>query len=82
MLYGWQVVIALICIFVPTPLAACLITFYKPKKIYKVQYLRIGLYRVQVTTYVKARSIMDIQRQLDKKEAPYDVEILSVEVVI
>lgn len=54
---------------------------YRPKKTYKVRYVRIGFARSEHIAYIKAKDIVDIQKQLDKKENPWDVHILSVEVV-
>lgn len=54
---------------------------YVPKKTYKVRYARIGFARSEHIVFLKARDIVDIQRQLDKKESPWDVHLLSVEVV-
>ena len=54
---------------------------YKPKKTYKVHYARIGLVRSEHIVYIKAKDIVDIQKQLDKRESPWDTHILSVEVV-
>lgn len=54
---------------------------YTPKKTYKVRYLRIGLCRTELTTFIKAKGIADIQKQLNTKEAPWDVCILSVEAI-
>ena len=54
---------------------------YTPKKTYKVRYLRIGFCRTELTTFLKARDIVDIQKQLSEKESPWDVCLLSVEVV-
>ena len=53
---------------------------YRPKKIYKVRYARIGLTRSEHITYLKAKDIVDIQQQLDKKESPWEVHLLYVEV--
>lgn len=52
---------------------------YTPKHIYKVHYVRIGLCRSEHITYIKARNIADIQRQLEEKHDPWDIRILSVE---
>lgn len=52
---------------------------YSPKHIYKVHYVRIGLCRSEHTTFIKARNIADIQRQLEEKHAPWDIHIISVE---
>ena len=54
---------------------------YTPKKTYKVRYLRFGLCRTELTTFIKAKDIADIQKQLNIKEAPLDVCILSVEAI-
>lgn len=54
---------------------------YTPKKTYRVKYLRIGLCRTECAVFMKARSLVEIQRKLDKKESPWDVRIISVEVV-
>ena len=54
---------------------------YTPKKTYKVRYLRVGFCRTELTTFLKARDIVDIQKQLEAKENPLDVYLLSVEVV-
>lgn len=73
----WLIVIVL-CALMAFSLS-CLA--YTPKKIYKVRYLRDGFCRVELTTFLKARDIVDIQKQLNKKESPWDVYLLSVEVV-
>lgn len=52
---------------------------YTPKHIYKVHYVRIGFCRSEHITYIKAKNIADIQRQLEEKHSPWDVRILSVE---
>lgn len=52
---------------------------YTPKHIYKVHYVRIGLCRSEHITYIKARNVADIQRQLEEKHDPWDIRILSVE---
>ena len=52
---------------------------YKPKHIYKVRYVRIGFCRSEHYTFIKARNIADIQRQLEEKHAPWDIHIISVE---
>ena len=54
---------------------------YTPKKTYKVRYLRVGFCRTELTTFLKARDIVDIQKQLETKEKPWDIYLLSVEVV-
>jgi hypothetical protein len=54
---------------------------YTPKKLYKVCYLQIGFCRKELTVFLRARNLADIQKQLDKREAPCDVVILSVEIV-
>ena len=54
---------------------------YTPKKTYRVKYLRIGFCRTECVVFMKARSLVEIQRKLDKKESPWDVRITSVEVV-
>ena len=54
---------------------------YTPKKTYKVRYLRAGFCRTELTTFLKARDIVDIQKQLENKERPWDIYLLSVEVV-
>lgn len=68
MLYGWQAVIAIICIFVPIPLATCLIAFYEPKKTYLIDWYLDGLPEfVYGTDIVKARSIDKAWRKVQKK---------------
>ena len=52
---------------------------YGPKHIYKVRYVKIGLCRSELCTFIKARNIADIQRQLEEKHAPWDIYIISVE---
>ena len=52
---------------------------YSPKHIYKVHYIRTGLCRSEHWTFIKARNIADIQRQLEKKHDPWDIYIISVE---
>lgn len=52
---------------------------YSPKSIYKVHYVRIGFCRSEHCTFIKARNIADIQRQLEEKHAPWDIHIISVE---
>ena len=52
---------------------------YKPKRIYKVRYVRIGFCRSEHCTFIKARNIADIQQQLEKKHEPWDIYIISVE---
>ena len=52
---------------------------YSPKHIYKVHYVRIGFCRSELCTFIKARNIADIQRQLEEKHAPWDIHIISVE---
>ena len=54
---------------------------YTPKKTYRVKYLRIGFCRTECVVLMKARSLVEIQRKLDKKESPWDVRITSVEAV-
>ena len=54
---------------------------YTPKKLYKVHYLRLGLCRTELSVFLRAKNLTDIQKQLDKKESPWDVVILSVEVI-
>ena len=54
---------------------------YTPKRLYKVRYLRLGLCRTELSVFLKAKDIVDIQKQLDKKEAPWDFVILSVEAI-
>ena len=54
---------------------------YTPKKLYKVRYLRLGFCRTELNAFLRAKNLADIQKQLDKKETPWDVVILSVEVV-
>ena len=71
----WGIIIIL-CGFMAFSL---FILAYKPKKTYKVRYVRISLRRTELTTFLKARDITDIQKQLNTKEAPWDVHILSVE---
>ena len=73
----WGIVIIL-CGFMTFSL---FILAYRPKKTYKVHYVRIGFARSEHIVYIKAKDIVDIQKQLDKKEHPWDVYILSVEVV-
>lgn len=52
---------------------------YTPKRIYKVRYVRIGFCRSEHCTFIKAKNIADIQRQLEEKHDPWDIYILSVE---
>lgn len=52
---------------------------YTPKHIYKVHYVKIGFCRSEHCTFIKARNIADIQRQLEEKHAPWDIHIISVE---
>lgn len=52
---------------------------YSPKHIYKVRYTKVGLYQSELCTFIKARNIADIQRQLEEKHAPWDIHIISVE---
>lgn len=52
---------------------------YTPKHIYKVRYARYGFSRSEHITYLKARNIADIQKQLEEKESPWDIRILFVE---
>lgn len=54
---------------------------YTPKRLYKVHYLRLGFCRTELSIFLKAKNLADIQKQLNKKEAPWDVIILSAEVV-
>jgi hypothetical protein len=66
MLYGWQAVIAIICIFVPIPLATCLIAFYRPKRTYLI------FWTVEETWYwgsdmVRARNKYKAWRKVEKK---------------
>ena len=52
---------------------------YESKHIYKVHYVRIGFCRSEHCTFIKARNIADIQRQLEKQHEPWDIHIISVE---
>ncbi len=52
---------------------------YTPKRIYKVRYVKIGLCRSELCTFIKAKNVADIQRQLEAKHDPWDIYILSVE---
>lgn len=52
---------------------------YKPKHIYKVRYVRTGFCRSELCTFIKARNIADIQHQLEEKNDPWDIYIISVE---
>ena len=54
---------------------------YTPKKTYRVKYLRIGFCQTECAVFMKARSLVEIQKKLDKKESPWTVRITSVEVV-
>ena len=54
---------------------------YTPKKTYKVRYLRYGFCCRELSVFLKAKGVADIQKQLNKKESPWDVVILSVEAV-
>jgi hypothetical protein len=71
MLYGWQAVIitiVMICIFVPIPLAFCLIAFYKPKKTYLIDWYVDGLPKfLYGTDIVRARSIDKAWKKVQKK---------------
>ena len=68
LLYGWQAVIAIICIFVPIPLATCLIAFYKPKRTYLIDWYVEGLPKfLYGTDIVKARDIDKAWRKVQKK---------------
>jgi hypothetical protein len=48
------------------------------KKEYIVTYKRYGFITFENTVYVKARSLSHLQSSLDKRETPWDVEIISV----
>ena len=52
---------------------------YSPKHIYKVHYVRIGFGQSEYCVFIKAKNIADIQRQLEKKHAPWNIYIISVE---
>lgn len=68
MLYGWQAVIAIICIFVPIPLVTYLIISYKPKKTYLIDWYLDGFPKfVYGTDVVKARSIDKAWKKVQKK---------------
>ena len=68
MLYGWTAIIAIICIFVPIPLAACLIAFYKPKKTYLITWYVDGLPNfLYGTDIVRARDIHKAWKKTQKK---------------
>lgn len=68
MLYGWQAVIAIICIFVPIPLATCLIAFYRPKRVYLIDWYVEGFPKLLYgTDIIKARSIDKAWRKVQKK---------------
>ena len=51
------------------------------KREYKVTYKRYGYIITTLTTYIKARSISHIQKIIERKEAPWDVQLISVEEV-
>lgn len=68
MLYGWQAITAIICIFVPIPLTLCLIAFYKPKKVYLIDWYVDGLPKfLYGTDVIKARSIDKAWKKTQKK---------------
>ena len=48
------------------------------KKEYLVTYKRYGFSIFENTIYVKARNLAHLQSILEKKEKPWDVEIISV----
>ena len=49
------------------------------KHIYKVHYVRIGFGRSEYCVFIKAKNIADIQRQLERKHDPWNIQIISVE---
>ena len=52
---------------------------YSPKHIYKVHYVKIGFSRSEYCVFIKAKNIADIQRKLERKHAPWNIYIISVE---
>ena len=51
------------------------------KKEYKVTYKRYCYITTTHTTYIKARGISHIQKIIERKEAPWDVQLILVEEV-
>lgn len=49
----------------------------KEKRIYKVTYLVCDCFRY--TVFIKAKDIVEIQRIIDKREAPFHTSIISIE---
>lgn len=50
------------------------------KHIYKVRYVRNGFCRTtEYCIFIKARNVVDIQHQLEKKHNPWNIHIISVE---
>lgn len=48
------------------------------KKTYEVTYNRVGLVKTTHTIFIKAWNLPDLQKRLDRREAPWDVYITSV----
>ena len=68
-------------LIVTAPLFIVLICHLSRKATYKVTYKWIGLCVHMLTTYIKGRGLADIQKKLEKRHAPWDIVILSIEEV-
>ena len=67
MLYGWQAIIGMACVFTSIPLAALLLLLYKPKKTYCVVWSYDSQKDCSYTEWVKARDIVEAWNKVRKK---------------
>ena len=75
---GAWICIVIFVLVVMSPLFIFLIATKKRTAIYQVTYKRFGFSTTTLTVFIRAKDYVDIQEQLEKKEHPWDVQIVSL----
>lgn len=76
-IWAWICIILFILV-VMSPLFVFLIATKKRKAIYQVTYKRFGFSTAFLTVFIEAKDYIDIQKQLEKREFPFDIQIVSL----
>ena len=76
---GW-IGFLIFILLISAPMIFCFILL-QSKTTYYVVYKRVGFCVETLACYIKAKSLADVQRQLEEKHDPWSVIILSIKEV-